>query len=205
MKIIDLSQALSHHCPVFPGDGLPQLTQSEGEGDFVSYRLDTSLHTATHIDAPFHINADQIAIGNYGPDLFCGKACVIDVCGKKLISYLPRWQTQLEGHPIVLFRTLHSQNWGQDSYMNEYPEFDTSVAEALLHFGVHIAGFDSPSPDKEPFRFHKTYLRDGHFIVENLRGLELLPEGETFYFQAMPLRLMAEASPVRAVAMLEGF
>jgi kynurenine formamidase len=39
-------------------------------------------------------------------------------------------------------------------------------------------------------------------VLENLRGLVDLPFGEPFELFAFPLRLQADASPVRAVARL---
>ncbi|MFZ4547496.1 MAG: cyclase family protein, partial [Bacteroidales bacterium] len=94
----------------------------------------------------------------------------------------------------------YSKMWKTESYYYDYPEFDNEIAEALVLSGVSIAGFDSPSPDKSPFGFHKIFLRDSRFMIENLTNLEILIGKENCTFMAFPLKIEAEASLIRAVA-----
>jgi len=190
--------------PVFPGETEPSLIRDILPDDvgYVTHRLESNMHTGTHMDAPFHIKSDSLTIDQYPLDLFAGSAMVIDVRGLPMIFMQPDWVQLFMQYKIVLFYTGHSQTWGSDSYYYDYPEFDSEIAESLVQAEVRIAGFDSPSPDKSPFAFHSIFLKNERFLVENLTNLDQLAGSENFTFMAFPLKIEAEASLIRAVAML---
>jgi len=205
MKIIDLTHTISHQMPVFPGENRPSIIREilpETAG-YVTHRLETNMHTGTHMDSPFHVKSDAISIDKYPIELFSGSAVVIDVCGLTNIEMKSEWEPLFKNHKIVLFYTGYSKAWGTESYYYDYPEFTVAIAESLVNCGVRIAGFDSPSPDKEPFAFHSIFLKDERFLVENLTNLDKLAGKENITFMAFPLKIEAEASLVRAVAMIE--
>lgn len=205
MKIIDLTHTISHQMPVFPGEKSPSIIRDilpEDTG-YVTHRLETNMHTGTHIDAPFHSKSDTITIDKYSVEQFVGSAVVIDVRGFSEIALNQDWESLFRNHKFVLFCTGYSQNWGSENYYYDYPEFDASIAEALVNCGVRIAGFDSPSPDKAPFAFHSIILKNERFLVENLTNLDKLVGMENITFMAFPLKIEAEASLIRAVATIE--
>jgi len=202
MFFIDLTHTLLHGMPVFPGEQPPSLLADvlPEDAGYMTYRLESNMHTGTHMDAPYHALADELTIDSYPPELFTGSAAVIDVRGAQTIRMKPEWMSLFRQHPVILFCTGHSRNWMNDNYYQDYPVFDDLVAESLVEAGVRIAGFDSPSPDKAPFRFHSIYLRDTRFLVENLANLEPLLGQKEIEFMAFPLKIKAEASLIRAVA-----
>ena len=205
MEYIDLTQTISHQMPVFPGEKSPSIILDllPEDAGYVTHRLESNMHTGTHIDAPFHAKADTLTIDCYPIGKFAGKATVIDVRGLATIKMREEWKPLFSKHTIVLFCTGYSKMWKTESYYYDYPEFDDEIAEALLLSSVSIAGFDSPSPDKSPFGFHSIFLKGGRFLVENLTNLEQLLGKENCTFMAFPLKIEAEASLIRAVAMVE--
>jgi kynurenine formamidase len=205
MKIIDLTHTISHGMHVFPGETEPSITRDilPGDAEYVTYRIETNMHTGTHMDAPFHIKSDSLTIDKYPVELFSGSAVVIDVRGLSNIAMQPEWEPLFKKYRIVLFYTNFSKAWGTDSYYYDYPEFDTEIAESMVNCGVKIAGFDSPSPDKAPFAFHAIFLKNERFLVENLTNLDKLAGKENITFMTFPLKIAAEASLIRAVAMIE--
>jgi len=205
MKFIDLTHAISHRMPVFPGETEPSILRDilPEEAGYVTHRLESNMHTGTHIDAPFHIKSDSITIDKYPVELFSGSAILIDVRGLAKINLQPGWEPFFRKFKIVLFYTGYSKAWGTESYYYDYPEFDAAIAEALVTCGVQIAGFDSPSPDKSPFNFHTIFLKEGRFLIENLTNLDKIAGKENVTFMAFPLKIEAEASLIRAVAMIE--
>ena len=205
MKFIDLTHTIRHGMHVFPGETKPSITRDALPEDagYVTHRLESNMHTGTHMDAPFHAKSDSITIDNYPVGTFAGSAAVIDVRGLEFVTMQPEWMPLFEKNEIVLFCTGYSNSWSKDTYYYDYPEFDSSVATALVKCGVRIAGFDSPSPDKSPFEFHSIFLCDKRFLVENLTNLEELVGIENVTFMAFPLKIEAEASLIRAVAMIE--
>lgn len=206
MEIIDLTHTLSNQMQVFPGETKPSIIRDilPDDAGYVTHRLETNMHTGTHMDAPFHIKSDTKTISKYPIELFSGSAVVIDVCGLSDIEMKQEWEPLFRNHKIVLFHTGYSKEWGTDSYYYDYPEFSASIAESLVNCGVRIAGFDSPSPDKAPFVFHTIFLKDERFLVENLTNLHKLTGHEEITFMAFPMKIEAEASLIRAVAMING-
>ncbi len=205
MKLIDLTHTISHGMPVFPGEKEPSIVRDilPDEVGYVTHRLETNFHTGTHIDAPYHIKSDLLTIDKFPVDLFSGQAVVIDVRGLSKIGMQPAWDQLFRKYKIVLFYSGHSKSWGSESYYYDYPDFDAEIAEALVNCGVRIAGFDSPSPDKSPYDFHSIFLKHERFLVENLTNLDKLAGKEIITFMAFPLKIEAEASLIRAVAMIE--
>lgn len=204
MKYIDLTHTIKHGMPVFPGEKEPSLLRDilPEEVAYVTHRIESNMHTGTHIDAPLHAKSGTISIDKYPVELFAGPAAVIDVSGKNVIEMQSEWERIFAEYKIVLFHTGYSKNWGSDTYYFEYPEFENSIAEALVKANVRIAGFDSPSPDKSPFAFHSVFLKEGRFLVENLANLGELVGKKDITFMAFPLKIEAEASLIRAVGAL---
>ena len=205
MKIIDLTHTISHGMSVFPGEAEPSVIRDPLPEDSgcVTHRLESNMHTGTHIDAPFHAKSDTITIDKYPVEFFTGAAAVIDVRGIEHIVMNSEWETLFSENKIILFCTGYSKNWKAESYYYDYPEFDPEIARSLVKNGVRIAGFDSPSPDKSPFEFHSIFLREEKFLIENLANLEKLIGFDKVTFMAFPLKIEAEASLIRAVAMIE--
>jgi kynurenine formamidase len=205
MKLIDLTHTIIHGMQVFPGETEPSIIRDNLPEDagYITHRLETNMHTGTHIDAPYHIKSGSLTIDKFQIELFSGTALVIDVHGISKIGMKPGWDQLFRKYKIVLFYTGHSRAWGTDSYYYDYPDFDAEIAEALVKCGVRIAGFDSPSPDNSPYDFHSMFLKDERFLVENLTNLDKLADKENITFMAFPLKIEAEASLIRAVAMIE--
>lgn len=205
MEYIDLTQTIRHGMQVFPGEKAPTLLKEilPEDAAYVSYRLESNMHTGTHMDAPFHAKSDEVSIDKYSLNMFAGSAAVIDVSGLQLVKMEPAWEALFRKNKIILFHTGHSKTWASKDYYFNYPEFDTSIADHLAKAGVHIAGFDSPSPDKAPFAFHSVFLKENRFLVENLTNLDKLLGKANVTFMAFPLKIEAEASLIRAVALLD--
>ena len=202
MKFVDLSQTIRHRMPVFPGENEPSVIRDvlpETAG-YVTHRLESNMHTGTHIDAPFHIKSDTLTIDKFPVHFFTGSAVVINVKGLSKIYMNPTWEQLFSQHSVVLFLTGYDKTWGTDRYYYDYPEFDSEIAEVLVSCGVKIVGFDTPSPDKSPFTFHNIFLKDERFLVENLTNLDSICGKEDLTFMAFPLKIEAEASLIRAVA-----
>jgi arylformamidase len=202
MPIIDLTHTISHGMPVFPGESSPSLIQDdlpENTG-YITFRLESNMHTGTHMDAPLHARSGDRTIESYSVDTFFGIAVVIDVRSLRLVRMQTGWEEIFKQFPVILFCTGHNALWGTDKYYLDYPVFENDIALALKKNKVRIAGFDSPSPDKSPFNFHNYFLNGERFMIENLTGLENLLGIREFEFMAFPLKIHAEASLIRAVA-----
>jgi kynurenine formamidase len=202
MPLIDLTQTLFHQMPVFPGEERPSILEDKLPEDvtYVTFRLETNMHTGTHIDAPYHAKADSRTIDSYPLEMFCGKAKVLDIRGETDAKMRLEWEQAFRDFEIILFCTGHDKHWNTPVYYHNYPVISDEVVFALKETGVRIVGVDSPSPDKSPFTFHQHFLNRERFLVENLTKLDQLIAAEEIEFMAFPLKIRAEASLIRAVA-----
>ena len=124
-KYIDLTRTLYHEMPVYLGEESPSLTvdrtiQNDG---YNSVRLESNMHSGTHMDAPMHVRDIDATIDRFEVGLFTGKTCLIDVSGQNPVRYQSGWEQKFRDHEIVLFRTNHDRTWNTPDYYAGYPDF----------------------------------------------------------------------------------
>ena len=199
--LIDISRPLANGNANWPGD-VPfsfRLGWTIAGGASVNVgAIETSVHTATHCDAPFHYDDSGITVERIPLDVFVGPAIVVDVRG------IANWRTRLEKHdlaatPRVLFRTA---GWPDTTRFPEsIPVMEPDLPDWVADRGVRLIGVDLPSVDaldSKTLDNHHALGRRGITIVEGL-WLEDVPEGR-YELIALPLKIVgADGSPLRAV------
>ncbi len=214
--------------PTFPGD--PEVTLApdathEADG-YATSELRTGTHAGTHVDAPRHTLPEGAAIDEVDARQFAFDARLVD-----LRPLEPREAIPAEALPepsdldadtdLLVLRTGWAAHWGTDRY-RDHPYLTGAAARRCRELGVGV-GLDAFGPDPTPSASpapgegtgspredepdgtpaHDALLSDSLPIVENLCGLDGLPE--RFRLYAFPLRLRGgDGSPVRAVAEWEG-
>ncbi|MFS0556485.1 arylformamidase [Brevibacillus sp. 179-C9.3 HS] len=202
MKIYDISRPLSAGMPTWPGDTpfhyVVNWPKSES-GSVNVGKVTMSVHTGTHVDAPFHFDDDGRKMAALPLDLYVGAARVVELSGRTSIGPEDIEQIELEGVERLLLKTL---SWNEPEHFPSTicylrPELPAFLAEK----GVRLIGVDVPSVDpldsKELAAHHALHQHDIH-ILEGL----LLDEVEPGDYEliALPLPLVeADGSPVRAV------
>ena len=201
MKLIDLSHVIDNNMPVYPGDSPAYLKQNKflHSDGFNHHRLAIGMHTGTHIDAPMHQTEGGKHINEYGLDIFCGTAKVLDVTGEPVITYRDSFDDWIQKNDIVFFYTGHDEKYGTGGYFTDHPALDINMVEFLVEKNVRLIGLDMPSPDHHPFPVHRKLLENDILIIENLRNLKELRD-KTIRLYAFPLHIRADASIVRVVA-----
>ncbi|MTI95818.1 MAG: cyclase family protein [Firmicutes bacterium] len=164
------------------------------------------MHAGTHIDAPRHFLDCGKRIGDFGLEKFIGKGCLLDVRGESNIALKQEYfQLVQEGDIVLLFTGLGSL-FRENSYyenFNDHPLVEIELAEFFVERKIKMLGMDTPKPDNFPFAIHKLLLSNGILIMENLNDLEKLVSVPSFEVIALPLKIHAEASIVRAVARVQ--
>jgi kynurenine formamidase len=169
----------------------------------------TCNHTGTHMDAPAHFYNGVPTIEQVPLDRCIGPAALVDASrvgarGAITPGDLVGHEDRIVATRKVVLRTGWSGRWGEDDYFRDYPVLSEEAAEWLVERRVHLVGLDAPSVDYEPHPVHYILLGSDAVIVENLTRLELIGR-PTFELIVVPLPLQGlEASPVRAVARVEG-
>lgn len=216
-KIVDLSYYLNEETKPFP-DNAPFKLKSQQSipldhpaglpGYVNSSAISTNLHNGTHLDAPHHFYNNRKVIDEVPLGSCMGKAHLIDLSGKKPKEVIDAddlrpHDEQLNTFRIILIRTGWSLRWGQSNYFTEFPYLSRAAAQYLAEKRIQLFGIDTPSVDYPPNEAHFILLGNDILIVENLTNLDCL-KNASFEFIALPLKISnAEASPVRAVAILD--
>ncbi|WP_282173286.1 arylformamidase [Cytobacillus firmus] len=199
---IDISQPLTNAIAHWPGDtpfSYETAFSKEQTGSVNIGRITTSLHTGTHVDAPFHFNDDGEKILDLDIELYIGPARVIDVSGYEKVDSEVLKKFDLEGTERVLFRTSVSND--SEVFPNRIPELTEDMADYLGSKGVRLLGVDVPSVDQldsKEMETHHALYQNGIHILENIM-LDEVEEGN-YELIALPLPIKdGDGSPVRAV------
>lgn len=202
MSLIDISRKLQNGMPVWPGDTnfSFELSWTKEESGSVNVgKLTLSTHTGTHIDAPFHFDANGKKVIDLDPDLYVGKARVIELLDVESIKRSDVEAYSLDGIERLLIKT---NSWKNDSAFPErIPHIEREVAELLKENGIKLIGIDVPSVDpldSKELAAHHALHENGIHILESI-DLRNVTEGD-YELIALPLPLTdADGSPVRAV------
>ncbi|MCT8138576.1 arylformamidase [Anaerobacillus sp. CMMVII] len=199
---IDISQPLTNDLAHWPGD-TPfsyELTYTKEQTGSVNIgKITTSLHSGTHVDAPFHFKNDGERILDLDINLYIGPCRMIDVSSAVKIDRDLLKEFDLEGVTRLLMRTSIPNN--PTFFPESIPYITKSGAEFLNEKGIKLVGVDVPSVDKldsKDMEGHHSLYENGIHILENVM-LDQLEPGD-YELIALPLPIKdADGSPVRAV------
>jgi arylformamidase len=160
-----------------------------------------SLHSGTHIDAPFHFVADGATMDVLPIELFTGLALVHAVEADRYIKAEHVSTIELDGITRILFKTRNSALLKRSSYEPDFVAFSVEAAETLVARGVKLVGLDYLSiahAGEEQVPVHKAFLDRGVVLLEGIDLSEINPgRYELFCF---PIRVRgADGAPCRAV------
>lgn len=185
MKIYDISRDLIT-TPPYPGDEPPKLRALHRMKDGESYnlsRLETSMHAATHIDAPLHFINEGRDIASMPLTQFVGECVVLTVPKTPLdaMYFMKR--------PFAPRILLHGEG-----------QLTESAIGYLYNQGCLLIGTDKQSVGSysDELSVHVALLGYGVAVLENL-DLDDVPDGR-YTLCAAPLKISgAEGAPCRAI------
>ncbi|MCA1319294.1 arylformamidase [Bacillus tianshenii] len=207
MNIYDISRTLHCKTPTWPGDtpfsySLNWTKEETGSVNVGS--IEMSVHTATHIDAPYHFDEKGAKVDQLDLSVFMGRAIVVDVSKLKELNRVSL-EALLKGQEKkrVLFKT---NAWEDEEVFPEgIPSLKLDAITLLKELSVPLIGVDLPSVDQ----LESKDLEVHHLLHETniaiLEGIDLrnVDEGE-YQLVALPLKIEgADGSPVRAVLVRE--
>ncbi|PFK31163.1 arylformamidase [Bacillus cereus] len=199
---IDISQPLNNEIATWPGDtpfSYEVSWSKEQSGSVNVGKITMSIHTGTHIDAPFHFDNEGKKVLDLDVNVYVGKARIIDVSGMESIGAKELETFDLDDVERLLLRTASHGN--TQEFPETIPYLRADIAPFLSKKGIRLIGVDVPSvdplDDKELAAHHQLF-KHGIHILENV-VLDHVQDGD-YELIALPLALMdADGSPVRAV------
>jgi arylformamidase len=202
--LYDISRTLSSRISTWPGTTPFSVRQtlSLSSGDSVNVgRLEMSIHTGTHVDAPYHYRAHGEKSDQLDLAVFWGRAQVVTVgksSGALELEDLDGIDLRLA--PRLLLHTSASQI-PSEVFPTEIVYPSVRLVEALAASGILLLGTDAPSVDALKDRqlpIHSALYQKGISILEGL-NLKGVPDG-LYELSALPLKIaQGDGSPVRAV------
>ncbi|MDQ0272492.1 arylformamidase [Cytobacillus purgationiresistens] len=201
-KWIDISQPLTNEISHWPGDTAFTYVTSftkEQTGSVNIGRITTSLHTGTHVDAPYHFDDLGEKILDLDIAVFIGRARLIDVSSYERINQSVLSQFDLTGVTRLLLKTAIPNK--PDLFPEKIVHLEADIAPFLKDRGVRLIGVDVPSVDSldsKEMEAHHALYHSGVHILENIM-VDYVEPGD-YELIALPLPLKnADGSPVRAV------
>ncbi|MBW8010109.1 MAG: cyclase family protein [Chloroflexi bacterium] len=206
MRTYDITLTISPNIVVWPEDppvNLERVSKMEDGAIANVSRIAMSVHTGTHIDAPFHFIEGGETVENISLRLLTGRAYVLHLPDVDLIT-----TEILENANIpprtrrVLFRTRNSEQWkkANNKFNKEYVSLSADGAEYLINRGVKLVGVDylSVAPFNDVVPTHQALLEAGVVIVEGL-NLSAVSQGR-YTLYCLPLKLAnSDGAPARAI------
>ncbi len=204
-RIFDITVTITNDLPVWPGDPKVTLRRiskiEEGESANVS-SVSMSVHSGTHMDAPYHFVAGGKTIDALPLETLIGPAQVVllpdevDVITRQVILGCGI----KGGIERVLFKTRNSHFWPGKEFRTDFVGVDEGGAEALVELRLHLVGIDylSIAPYHASGPTHKILLRSEIAILEGCDLARVKPGLYTLI--ALPTKFGgADGAPVRAV------
>ena len=207
MRTYDITLTISPDLVVWPDDPpieLERVSKIEDGAQSNTSRLSMSVHTGTHIDAPYHFLENGGTVEDIPIKFLTGRAYVLHVPDDVDVITADL----LERSPIpprtrrVLFRTRNSEHWTKPhkTFDTNYVAVAPDAAEWLIQKGVKLLGVDylSVAPYDDIVSTHQILLKAGVVIVEGLDLSEVSQGRYTLY--CLPLKLgNTDGAPARAI------
>ncbi len=165
-----------------------------------SSALNMSVHSGTHLDAPFHFVPDGSTIDSLPLELFMGPALVHAVEAESHITDKHVSEIKLQGVNRVLFKTRNSRFLNQSEFEPNFVAFSVEAAKALVARGVKLVGLDylSVAHPNEQVPVHRAFLDHGVALLEGVDLSNITPG--LYELICFPLRLRGlDGAPCRAV------
>ena len=159
-----------------------------------------SVHSGTHLDAPFHFLPDGVKIDALPLDLFMGPALVHEVEADRYITDEHVKALELRGETRVLFKTRNSELLKKSAYDPDFVAFSEEAARTLVTRGVKLVGLDylSVAHADEQVPVHRAFLDHGVVLLEGVDLSAIVPG--RYELICFPLRLHgSDGAPCRAV------
>jgi len=211
MKFYDITLTIRPSMPVWPGDPkviLDRISKIEEGANANVSKISMSVHTGTHMDAPFHFLKEGKSIDALPLEILIGPAQVVQVPDsvETITAGVLEKAAIGEGVERLLIKTRNSAYWTNPdhAFHTDFLAVEADGAAYLVKRGVKLVGIDylSIAPYKKSRPTHETLLKAGMVILEGV-DLSAVPAG--FYqLICLPLKLGgSDGSPARAVLIEE--
>ncbi len=165
-------------------------------------------HVGTHIEVPFHHRKDGADVADFPFRQLIGPLTLLDFRHKKAgdsisLAEVGAHGSRIRAGDIVFLWTGMDRFYHDEQRWNDQPHLTIEANQWLVDrrigcLGSDAAGLEVPGTDHQPN--HQAIMNAGIPMVESLRGLEQVAQGDWIVF-ILPLPIEGlEASPLRVIA-----
>ncbi len=206
MHTYDISLTISPDMPVWPGDPavmLERFEKMENGGNANVSRIAMSVHTGTHVDAPYHFIASGKTVEHLSIITLTGRAYVLHLPDVDRITAAVLEKADIPPRTRrILFRTRNSEVWArqENDFKSNFVAITADGAQYLADRGFKLVGVDylSVAPFKEGKPTHEILLNAGVVVLEGLNLSQVSQGRYTLY--CLPLKLAnCDGAPARAI------
>ena len=216
-RIIDLTLTLAPNSGVMIDHPQVRLEpiQTHEEYGRANTSISLSLHTGTHVDAPYHFDPNGVGIDGVSLDRLVGPAVMFDLRGIAKsnspitiddIRRAPGFREPLSGLIVVFHTGWAKEHFGRPSYYRENPYLAIETAQWLVKQGIAALANDHSvdryegKPRHGDAPIHRTFLGNGIPFIEHLDRLDEINQSE-FEMIALPIKVKgADGAPARVIA-----
>lgn len=205
---VDEETSVPPKLPTFRQGRVVRHEESNYESDFMA----TTTHIGTHMDAPYHFDADGRRIGDIDLEetiRHTKRADVRDVAGPNAEITLAQVRERLpseveEGEFLFVHTGWADEHVNTPEFYGSNPYYAEDIAEYVVETGARGLITDAAiDPGDQGYRNHYTLLEADKVIVENVVNCDGLPDEFTTW--VVPMRLKnGDGAPAR-VFVVEGF
>jgi arylformamidase len=201
--IIDISLELSNNTIVWPGDPKINIEKKVSIQDGAVCNvssIEMGVHSATHIDAPYHFIDDAETIESISLDILVGTCYVVEIDDIDSIKKENLNSIDFNKYKRILFKTKNSSYYKKREFNKEFVHIDIDTAKYLAEKGVKLIGIDYLSIEGfySDGSVHKEILKNKIVALEGI-DLSMVQAGE-YELICLPLKLIGtDGAPARAI------
>jgi len=214
-RMIDLTLPWSPNVTPVPGHPRIQIEdlhthEEDGRSNSIAR---FSLHTGTHVDAPYHFHREGQTIDRVPLTRLVAPATLLDLRSQahpgKGITTADLWSIgvspdeELKERVVVCFCGWAARMWNSPDFYSGNPFLDQAAVRWLADREIAALGLDFSVDQGYPYPNHQLLLGRGILLIENLTNLDQIGQRE-FVIAALPLPVEAgNGGPARVVAFVD--
>ena len=206
MKVIDISIPLRPGMPVYAGNPPYErrVTHVIGkDGAPCNQSMFTfGAHCGTHVDAPWHFEADGYTIEKIPLEHLVGPARVVHVPDADCVDLPHLEKLDWSGVERVLFRTRNSEHWkAGGGFDPKYCYISGAAAKFLAARKLKLVGIDALGVEQfgvKEIVTHHPLLRNGITVLEGLCLADVAPGDYTLFCGVLRVE-GGDGAPARAL------
>ncbi len=154
LQLVELSHKWGHGVPSYPGQDDVKMVRAvkHAQHGVLAWRINTVLHTGTHMNAPIHMIQKGKPLSEVSPDRFFGNGVILGIpktsyetiTAKDLEAATPAVQ---EGDIVVIVTGWHHKYSDALEYYGESPGLTKDAAEWLVSKKVKMVAVDTQQID----------------------------------------------------------